>query len=131
MRLLLAILATGCAASSSGSLSSPQAVAELDFEALAFPVLSQECSSCHASHFVPFLAGGNQPGEAWDPLIDPASHEIRLTLVHFEPQVVALDAPAMSHLLTKGLHDGPALDAHDAEQILTWIQAEAAAAVDQ
>ena len=44
-------------------------------------------------------------------------------------QVVNLDAPQSSRVLTKGLHDGPALTADQASRLLEWIQAEKAADV--
>jgi hypothetical protein len=55
----------------------------------------------------------------------------RDTLVNYVPRIVNLGAPQSSRVLTKGDHTatggGPALDAPEASDILTWIVAESKA----
>lgn len=79
----------------------------------AAPVLLTNCVSCHngSRPMINFLEGTGD-------LV------IRDTLLAFEPAVVNLDAPASSRLLTKGIHDGPALLASQASDLLEWIGAE-------
>lgn len=79
----------------------------------AAPVLLTNCISCHngSQANIGFLEGQG----------DMAVHD---TLLAYEPAVVNLDAPASSRLLTKGVHDGPALLASQASDLLEWIQAE-------
>jgi len=79
----------------------------------AAPVLSTNCVACHngSRPAIEFLAGeGDLP--------------MRDTVLAFTPAVVNLDAPASSRLLTKGVHDGPALLASEASALLEWIKAE-------
>jgi hypothetical protein len=78
---------------------------------------SATCTTCHAGSMpdVAFLAG-------------MSDLDARQTLLGFNPQVVNIDAPQSSRVLTKGAHAGPALDAQYVSPILEWIQAEAAAA---
>jgi hypothetical protein len=83
---------------------------------LAFPAFqSATCTTCHA---------GQQPDVGF--LIGANDLDTRQTLLHFDPQVVNLDAAQSSRVLTKGSHAGPALDAQYVSPILEWIQAEQA-----
>jgi hypothetical protein len=75
------------------------------------------CTTCHA---------GSMPDVAF--LSGTSDLDTRNTLLNFNPQVVNLDAPQSSRVLTKGAHAGPAMDAVPASAILDWIQAEQAAA---
>ncbi len=75
------------------------------------------CTTCHENQ---------QPGVAF--LDGMSDLDRRQTLLNFDPQVVNLDAPQSSRVLTKGAHAGPALDSQYVQPILDWIQAEVAAA---
>jgi hypothetical protein len=88
------------------------------WETKAWPAFQQAtCTSCHA---------GNQPGIGF--LAGDTDLHVRDTLIMFSPQVVNIDAPPSSRVLTKGAHSGPALNASQTGDILEWIQAEADAA---
>jgi hypothetical protein len=79
--------------------------------------LDAYCLSCHSGGMVgiDFLAGAN-------------ATEQRTKLLGFDPQVVNLEAPPSSRILTKGAHSGPALTAQQSSDILQWIGAEREAA---
>ena len=79
----------------------------------ASPVLSTNCIACHngSRPQIEFLAGNGDL-------------EVRSSLLAFTPAVINLDAPASSRLLTKGVHDGPALLASEASAILEWVKKE-------
>jgi hypothetical protein len=62
----------------------------------------------------PYLAGSSQVDQ-------------RDSLIATMPAIVDLDAPRTSMVLTKGLHEGPALDAVSASNILMWITYERSA----
>lgn len=79
----------------------------------AAPVLLQNCLGCH---------NGSRPNINF--LEGSGDLVIRDTLLAFEPAVINLDAPASSRILTKGIHDGPALLASQASDVLEWINAE-------
>lgn len=81
--------------------------------AKAAPVLLTNCVACH---------NGSRPTINF--LEGTGDLAIRDTLLAFAPAVVNLDAPASSRLLTKGIHDGPALLASQASDLLEWIAAE-------
>src|SRR5437879_6644450 len=49
---------------------------------------------------------------------------IRETAVAFLPQVVNLNAPQSSRVLSKGVHEGPQLLSQEASDILEWLVAE-------
>ncbi|MBA2539091.1 MAG: hypothetical protein H0V17_05600 [Deltaproteobacteria bacterium] len=55
---------------------------------------------------------------------------IRDAILAYTPTVANLDAPSSSRILTKGIHEGPALDAIQTSDILEWINAEKAAVPD-
>lgn len=101
----------------SGNLTPEQAAARQAWTTKAYPHLQQQCVGCHAGTQadVAFLAGA-----------DPMA--ARETLMNFAVQVVNLDAPESSRLLTKGPHNGPGLTAEESSDVLEWIQAERDAA---
>jgi len=101
----------------SGNLTPEQAAARTAWTQKAYPHLSQQCAGCHSGSEadIAFLAGG-------------ASIPMHDTLLSFTVQVVNLEAPGSSRLLTKGGHAGPALTAQESADILEWIQAERDAA---
>jgi hypothetical protein len=82
----------------------------------ALPVLSKKCVECH---------GGSMPMIAY--LAGATDIEKRDTLIAYMPTVINLSAPMSSRMLTKGSHTGPALEAKEASDILSWIEAEALA----
>jgi len=101
----LAVLASACSGlidggSGSGTLTPEETAARQAFVNKAKPVLDLYCASCHSGSdpTVAFLKGAN-------PM------EVRDTLLGFDPQVVNLEAPASSRLMTKGAHSGPSLTA--------------------
>ena len=80
------------------------------------------CVTCHdpnsmmfnagsADGAPPYLAGSSDVGE-------------RDNVVATMPPVIDLGSPRASLVLMKGMHEGPALDANSASNILTWIQYE-------
>jgi mono/diheme cytochrome c family protein len=79
----------------------------------AAPVLTTNCVACHngSRPMIEFLAGAGDL-------------ELRTTILAYTPAVINLDAPASSRLLTKGVHDGPALLASEASELLEWIKKE-------
>jgi hypothetical protein len=80
----------------------------------ALPVLSAKCVMCHdgSMPMIGYLAGASDL-------------EKRDTLIAYMPAVININAPMSSRMLTKGSHTGPALEAKEASDILTWIEAEA------
>jgi len=97
----------------SGGLTPEQRIARDKFSSQALPRLAEACTACHdgSRANVGFLAG-------------TAETAVYDSLVGFDPGVVNFDAPASSRLLTKGMHEGPALLADQASDILGWLQAE-------
>jgi hypothetical protein len=79
----------------------------------ALPVLGVKCVMCHdgSMPMIGYLAGASDI-------------EKRDTLIAYMPAVINLNAPQSSRMLTKGSHTGPALDAKEASDILSWIVAE-------
>lgn len=79
----------------------------------ALPVLGTKCVMCHdgSMPMIGYLAGATD--------IDK-----RDTLIAYMPAVINLNAPQSSRMLTKGSHTGPALEAKEASDILSWIVAE-------
>jgi hypothetical protein len=90
-------------------------MAEQAFVQQAYPAL-QTCTGCHAGEMagVGFLAGSD-------------ALAARLSLLAFTPEVVNLQAPQSSQLLTRGVHNGPALPTASVTPILNWMQLEQAA----
>lgn len=99
--------------SGGGNLTPEQRVARDKFEKDAYPTFNQICSACHA---------GTDPSIQF--LKSTSIDGMRQALLAYDPQVVNLDAPESSRVLTKGAHMGPALDAIASAGILGWIQAE-------
>ncbi|HEY5951083.1 MAG TPA: hypothetical protein VIV40_36580 [Kofleriaceae bacterium] len=79
----------------------------------AYPVLGTKCLMCHdgSMPMIGYLAGASDI-------------EKRDTLIAYMPAVINLSAPQSSRMLTKGAHTGPALEAKEASDILSWIIAE-------
>jgi len=110
-------LISGDPAGGAGNLTPEQQIAANKFKTDAYPIFSQICSACH---------GGTDQTIAF---VQATSVEaMRTKLLGWDPQVVNLDAPESSRVLTKGAHSGPALDATQTSGILGWIQAEKDAA---
>ena len=109
---------TGVVENKGTPLTPEQQMAQQSWLNQAYPHLSTDCGGCHAGTIAAdptFLMGA-------DPLT------VRQTLLAYTPQVVDLDAPQSSRILNKGVHDGPALQAQEASDILQWITLEKAAA---
>jgi len=104
---------TGLIDDGSGGMTPEEAKARQLWIEKAAPVLGVACVGCHAGQQagVEFLAGGGDM-------------EMRASLLAFEPKVVNLEAPQSSRILTKGVHDGPALLATQTSDVLDWIRAE-------
>jgi mono/diheme cytochrome c family protein len=121
--LLGAVALMGCSGlidsggGSDSTLTPEEVAARAAFTEKAKTHLDQNCAACHAGSdpTVAFLVGAN-------------AMEERATLMGFDPQVVNLDAPQSSRLLTKREHSGPALTAQQSSEILQWINAERDAA---
>ncbi|HEY5924935.1 MAG TPA: hypothetical protein VIV11_24810 [Kofleriaceae bacterium] len=79
----------------------------------ALPVLGTKCVMCHdgSMPMIGYLSGATDL-------------EKRDTLIAYMPAVINMNAPQSSRMLTKGDHTGPALEAKEASDILTWINAE-------
>ena len=79
----------------------------------ALPVLGTKCVMCHdgSMPMIGYLSGATDL-------------EKRDTLIAYMPAVVNMNAPQSSRMLTKGNHTGPALEAKEASDILSWIVAE-------
>jgi hypothetical protein len=119
----IAMLTMGCTGliddGGSGGLTGEQKVARQKFTKKALPRLNENCTVCHNGSRlnIGFLVGSS----------DMAMRE---SLVGFDPAVINLEAPTSSRLLTKGLHEGPALQGEQASDILEWLQSEREAAPD-
>jgi len=116
--VLIAILClTGCSGlvddGGSGGLTPDELTARKLWLSKALPLLKANCDSCH---------GGSMPGI--DFIAGTSDLEVRDNLLAHEPSEVDLDSPSSSHLLTRGAHDGPALDASQLSDLLEWIRAE-------
>jgi cytochrome c5 len=85
------------------------------WETDAYPVFNANCVACHTGQYptVNFLQVPN------DNELD-----MRTQLLNFNPQVIDLNDPAGSQVLTKGTHEGPSLSSTDSEAILNWVNAE-------
>jgi len=117
-----AIVLVGCtgliASGGDPGLTPQQRVAQQKWVNEALPAIQNStCLGCHA---------GSTPGVEF--LAGSTDLDIRKTLLNFSPAVVNLDAPPSSRILTKGAHNGPALQSDAASAILDWLQAEQAAA---
>lgn len=99
-------------------LTPEQALAKTRWLKDAEPVFQAKCIMCHDGSMAtavpppdPYLAGS-------------ADMAIRDTAIAYVPELVNLGAPRSSRVLSKGMHEGPALTAQEATKILGWIQAE-------
>ena len=111
----MAVFALGCTGliddGGTGGLSPEQAEARRAWLQEAQPVLAQNCIACHngSRAGIGFLEGGD-------------ALAMRDDLLANDPVVVNLTAPQSSRVLTKGLHEGPALTAAQTSSILQWVQ---------
>jgi hypothetical protein len=99
-------------------LTPAQALAKTRWIKDAEPVFQAKCLMCHDGSMTtavppadPYLAGSGDMA-------------IRDTAVTYVPELVNLGAPRSSRVLSKGMHEGPALTAQEATKILGWIEAE-------
>ncbi|HSN25815.1 MAG TPA: hypothetical protein VLT45_06000, partial [Kofleriaceae bacterium] len=99
-------------------LTPEQALAKTRWLKDAEPVFQAKCIMCHDGSMAtavpppdPYLAGSGDMA-------------IRDTAIAYVPELVNLGAPRSSRVLSKGTHEGPALTAQEATQILGWIEAE-------
>ncbi len=117
MTAMVAMGCTGLVDGATDGLTTEQAAAKRAWLEKGHPVVAAFCVGCHdgSRANIGFLEGANPV-------------ELRDDLVAFEPSVVNLTAPQSSRLLTKGIHEGPALTASQASDLLEWIQKEKDAA---
>jgi mono/diheme cytochrome c family protein len=113
-----ALLFMGCSGLIDGgdeNVTAEEKLARQLFVQKAKPVFDVACVQCHSGSdpSVAFIAGAN-------PM------EVRATILASE--VVNLEAPQTSRILTKGAHSGPALLASQASDLLEWLSAERDAA---
>ncbi len=95
----------------------PEEEVQLQFETDVAPLLTSFCSACHGTDTtVPFMDAGS--GNMY-------------TSVMEWPNLVSLQVPSASSLITKGAHSGPAWQAEQATIVRAWIDAEAELAPDQ
>jgi hypothetical protein len=99
-------------------LTPEEALAKTRWLKDAEPVFQAKCFMCHDGSMAaatptpdPYLAG----------MGDMAKRD---TAIAYVPQLVNLGAPRSSRVLSKGMHEGPALTAQEASKILGWIEAE-------
>ena len=99
-------------------LTPAQALAKTRWLKDAEPVFQAKCFMCHDGSMAtavptpdPYLAGSGDMA-------------IRDTAIAYVPELVNLGAPKSSRVLSKGMHEGPALTAQEATKILGWIEAE-------
>ena len=123
MRTVLAfVLLASCTGDiqdkSLAGLTPAQALAKQRWLQKAEPVFKAKCVMCHDGSMAtaspvpdPYLVGANDMA-------------IRDTAIAYTPQLVNLGAPGSSRVLTKGMHEGPAMTAQEATDVLGWINAE-------
>ena len=115
---LAALLFMGCSGLIDGgdeNVTAEEKVARSVFISKAKPVFDVACVQCHS---------GSDPSVAF--LLGANPMETRATLLGSE--VINLEAPQTSRILTKGAHSGPALLASQASDLLEWLSAERDAA---
>lgn len=100
-----------------GGLTPEEATAQRLWVEKALPVLQTQCVVCH---------NGSRPNIGF--VVGAGDLEKRTAILAYTPTVVNLDAPASSRILTKGIHEGPALNAIQTSDLLEWANAERAAA---
>lgn len=114
---LLALVGCSGLIDSNENITPEEELARSLFVSRAKPVFDVACAQCHT---------GLDPAVAFIAGKDPMAQ--RDTILHFDPQVVNLEAMESSRILTKGAHSGPALLASQASDLLEWIAAERDAA---
>ena len=111
--LIALVGCTGLIETGNSNLTPEQRVAQEKWVDKALPVFKMNCFSCHS---------GSQPDIAF--LQGSSDLNVRDTLMGFDPQVVNVDAPQSSRVLTKGPHAGPDMLADQKSDVLEWITAE-------
>lgn len=113
MGLLLAGCSTTIESPGEQGLTPAQKLAQERWLQQALPVFKTSCTMCHDGSMpaVGYLQGMTDLG-------------IRDTLLAFTPAIVNLTAPQSSRVLTKGMHEGPALSAQQASDVLAWVTAQ-------
>lgn len=113
LALILMAGCTGLIDDNSEGIAPEEKLARELFTTKAAPALNTNCLSCHngSRPMIDFLAGASDL-------------EVRAKLIGFDPPVLNLTAPQSSRLLTKGSHEGPALNASATSDLLEWIRAE-------
>ena len=101
----------------SGGLTPEQQTARRIWVEKALPQLQANCVVCH---------DGTRPNIGF--IIGAGDLDKRESILAYAPAVVNLDAPSSSRIMTKGLHEGPALDATQTSDLLEWVNAEKVAA---
>lgn len=118
--LLTVVGCTGLIDGGSDGLTNQERTALKKWQTSAYPVLHETCYPCHngSRPMVEFLAGATES-------------DVLDSIKAFDPPVVNFDAPSSSRILSKGLHDGPALTGEQSSAILQWLQAERDAQVSK
>jgi mono/diheme cytochrome c family protein len=119
--VLVMIVAVGCTGlidGGSDGLTRQERAARKKWEATAYPVFRDNCATCHA---------GSRPNIEF--LLGATALEVYDSIKAYDPPVMNVDAPGSSRVLSKGQHDGPALNAEQSGAILSWLQAERDAAI--
>lgn len=111
--MFAAVGCTGLISGGSDGQTDQQRDANQRWEEDAYPVLQTNCAGCH---------NGSRSGIAFLQGADATT--VKTALEAYSPSVVNFDAPVSSRILSKGLHDGPALTASQSSAILGWLQAE-------
>jgi hypothetical protein len=99
-------------------LTPEEALAKTRWLKQAEPVFQAKCIMCHDGS----MAAAVPPPDPY--LAGSGDMAIRDTAVAYVPELVNLGAPKSSRVLSKGMHEGPALSAQEASAILGWIEAE-------
>lgn len=123
MRTLLAfVLLASCTGDiqdkSLAGLTPEQALAKQRWLQKAEPVFKTKCVMCHDGS----MAAAMPPPDPY--LVGTTDMMIRDSAIAYMPQLVNLGAPGSSRVLTKGMHEGPAMTAQEATDVLSWITAE-------
>lgn len=118
--LLAMVGCTGLIDGGSDGLTRQERAAREKWATSAYPVFRDNCVTCHGGSrpMVEFLLGGT---------VDAVYDSIK----SYDPPVMNVDAPGSSRVLSKGLHDGPALNGEQSFAILTWLQAERDAVISK
>ena len=114
------VLGVGCTGSIDegdqvANLTPAQQLAQTAWVKKALPALKAgTCDTCHSGQMA--AAPAYMAGEK--------DLDVRDTAVAFIPAVVNLNSPQSSRIVVKTPHEGPALDATQASDVVVWIQAE-------